>query len=512
MKVLFIYVDNTTAIGFNAGIGVLSAVLKRAGHQTRLLHISDELSYPLDLERIAADVQDYQPGLICFSITTNHWHAVRKVGQSLKEKFAIPIIVGGSHPTADVDAVIKEPWVDIVCLGEGDIALPELVARLQDNQPLTGVHNLVYKHGGEVVTEPLGMFVEDLDSLPYDDRTIFYYERIIDSRSGWAEVIVTRGCPYPCTYCFNQPLFSQYQRGLVGHQGAVLKKKQYVRRRSVDSTIGMLKEIRDTYANIRGFTFVDDILASDEVWFADFARKYVREIGLPYACTSHPMVFKERVAEMLRDSGCKVVKMGIESGNADIRKKVLKRNITNEFLVDVFDIAKRYGLKPQAFNMIGIPGESISQMMDTVTLNALIKPYIVWLSTFIPYPGSELYHECRDQGMIDEEKWDAIESYRGDSVLREEHLPSLEFRKLRVMFRWHLNAHLGNAAQPIYEESIKEFSGLPDNLWRSEEIEQRFIVRDQELDEYMRQRDISHYVNKKYINVFWGREYNYDLI
>src|SRR3990170_2728114 len=150
MKVMFIYIDNTSSVGYSAGIGVLSAILKKEGHQTALQHISDELDYPLDQDRINKGIYDYQPKLICFSITTNQWRTVTQVGTGIKKELNIPIMV--------------------------------------------------------VVKEPRGKFVEALDSLPLEDREIFDYERIIETRHGWAEVIVTRGCPYPCSHCFNETL------------------------------------------------------------------------------------------------------------------------------------------------------------------------------------------------------------------------------------------------------------------------------------------------------------------
>jgi radical SAM superfamily enzyme YgiQ (UPF0313 family) len=416
-------------------------------------------------------------------------------------------MVGGPHVTANPDGVMSEEWVDLACRGEGDLMLPDVVNRLAQGLSLTGTPNLLHRRDGAVVREPLGMFVEDLDSLPFEDRDIFDFSSIIASRAGWAEVIVTRGCPYPCSYCFNKPMLDDYSAEVQGG----FNRKQYVRRRSVASTMTMLNDLTACYPEIRGITFVDDILAIDPEWFGEFARRYRDEVGLPYACTSHPLLFNRRLAEQLQYSGCKVVKMGLESGSADIRKKILQRNISDEYLIEVFGIAHEFGLKTQAFNMIGLPGETVEQMMATVHLNARIKPYIVWVSTFIPYPGTSLYLECRKQGLIDDDKLHAIGSYRGDSPLIEEAVPALPFMKLRQLFRWHLNVALHNEARPVYEEQIRDLLTYPADAWLDGSVEREFLQRDAEIDQYLRDRDISHYVSKKYINIFWGKEYGYDL-
>lgn len=513
LKILFIYTDVSTAIGYTAGIGSLSAFLKREGYEVKLIHVSDELDYPLDLKQINKDIGNYKPDLICFSITTNQWYYSRSIGKSIKKEFSIPIIVGGHHPTSDADKVIAEPWVDMLCQGEGEHTLLEVVRRIESRKKVNGVPNLLHKKNGKVIKELMKAWEHDIDSLPFDDRDIFDYKKIVETRGGWAEVIVTRGCPYACSYCFNKPLIDRYKKDAnTSNKNNNFNTGEFAtRRRSVDSTIRMLKELKKKYNNITAFTFVDDIMAKVGVWFDEFASRYKEEIGLPYACTSQPLYFNEKLAKQLKETGCKVVKMGVEVGSESIRQKVLKRKISNDCLHNVFKIAKDYGLKPQSFNMLGVPGESVENMMETVRLNAKLKPYIVWISTFIPYPGTELYCDSMKKGMIDEVKWDQVDSYRGASVLKEEFLPSLELSKIRIMFRWLLNANLENDAQGFYEKEIEKLSFLPSEQWQNGVVEKIFLERDAEIDLLMRKKDISHYVNKKYLNIYWGEEYNYDL-
>jgi radical SAM superfamily enzyme YgiQ (UPF0313 family) len=511
MKVLFIYTDINSAVGYSAGIGILSAQLKKRGHQTKLIHVSEELDYSLDTARINRDINEFQPGIICFSITTNQMHFVSKIGPAIKEQFDIPIIVGGHHPTADPENVIAEPWVDMLCRGEGDIALCTLADNIDKGVSIDNIPNLFIKAKDNITRNPLITWIQDMDSLPYDDYELFDYTKIVSNRRGWAEVIVTRGCPYPCSYCFNLALLKEYKKYSATANLDFNAKHYTLRRRSVDSSINLLKTLKTKYPMITGFTFVDDVMARDGEWFEEFSTRYHNEINLPYACTSQPLLFNENVAKLLKQSGCKVVKMGIESGNEQIRKLLLRRNITNEHLIDVFGIATKYGLKPQAFNMIGLPGETLDNIMETITLNAQIKPYIVWLSTFNPYPGTDLYFHCKDNNLIVESEWLKNDTYRGSSVLKTECFTPLDFIKVRVLFRWLLNKNLKNEAEKIYEDNISELSALPEKEWLDGTAETLFKQRDQEIDTQLRKQDISHYISVKYINLFWGKEYGYDL-
>lgn len=515
MKILFIYTDVGASVGYSAGIGALSAVLREKGNSTRLIHVSEDLGYPLDEKKICKDIAEYAPGLICFSVTTSQWYFAKQIGRAAKAQFPVPIMVGGHHPTCTPYTVIREDWVDMICRGEGDLVLPEIVSRLEAGKNLSGIPNIFYKQDGKIKESPMTSWVQDINILPFEDREIFDYSRIIDTRSGWAEVIVTRGCPFHCTYCFNKPLLDQYKSACSTDSANgenIFSSRQFVsRRRSVNATITYLKCLKDKYTNIRYFTFVDDVMAMEGKWFSEFTQRYKTEIGLPYACTSQPLLFTETLAKQLKESGCKVVKMGVEAGNEEIRKKVLKRRISNDKLREVFKVARNYGLKPQAFNMIGIPGETFEHMMETITFNAELKPYIVWLSTFSPYPGTELYQYCLENDLIDETKWEEVDSYRGGSVLRDEILPDLELKKLRILFRWILNSNLGNDADKIYQDLCQEFRQFPEHEWYDGTAEKKFKSRDAQVDELMRQKDISHYIGKKYINMFWGKEYEYDL-
>ena len=285
----------------------------------------------------------------------------------------------------------------------------------------------------------------------------------------------------------------------------------FVRRRSVDSTIAMLRDVKDRFPNVKFFTFVDDVFAIYSRWLADLAPRYAEEVGLPFSCTTQPLAFNEEIARLLKEMGCKVVKMGVEAGNHAIRNQVLNRNIPDDVLIEDFRLARAYGLKPQSFNMIGLPTETHENMMETVRLNAKLRAYIVWMSTFMPYPGTVLHDFCVSNELIDETKWDAVRSYRGGSVLKEISFTELELEKMRVLFRWHLNAALENECSPDYQRHIDELSEADEEDWLNGRVEEEFHRRDPDLDQRWREKRVDHYISKKYVNMLWAEEYAYDI-
>jgi anaerobic magnesium-protoporphyrin IX monomethyl ester cyclase len=550
MRVLFIYTDIGISVGYSCGIGALSAYLKRHGHETKLLHVSDELGYPLDPDRVVKDVLAYDPGLVCFSSVTNQWFYCKTLAKFIRRTSSVPICVGGHHANSASYEIIREKAVDFVCKGEGERPLLELVNRLERGESTLDVPNMLVKaeqsqiatgfaeeshflrtgtddfvplpqqgtaqpsfyldDGRGVCENKVGRWIDDLDSLDFEDREIFDFDRIVETRTGWAEVIASRGCPYACTYCFNVPFFNMYKTDLKDTNDHV-KLKDFIRRRSVESTIAMLKQVRERYPAVKYFTFVDDVFAIYSRWLADLAPLYKQEIGLPFAATSQPLAFNEKIAALLKEMGCKVVKMGVEAGVPSIRNQVLNRNISDEVLIEGFTLARRYGLKPQAFNMIGLPTETIDDMVRTASLNAKLRAYIVWYSTFMPYPGTGLWDFCIKNELMDESKWDEVRSYRGGTVLKEKTFTRLDLEKMRVMFRWHLNQQLENECSDEYGRNIKELGGLSEDVWLCGEAETLWRQRENALDEKYRKLCVDHYVGKKYVNILWAKEYNYDL-
>lgn len=548
MRVLFIYTDIGISVGYSCGIGILSAYLKENGHDTKLIHVSDELDYSLDVEQIIKDIKEYDPGLVAFSTVTNQWFYVKTIAKFIRRATDIPIVVGGHHANAAADEIIKEKAVDFVCKGEGEVPLLNLVNRIGKGESLVNIPNMLTKcraesmeepmqatgtfgaipvsggscgsnsaprnflldDGSHITDNPVDRWIDDLDSLPFEDRDIFDYDRIVETRHGWAEVIASRGCPYACTYCFNVPFFDMYKKDLKDTDKKV-KMKDFIRRRSVESTVKMLQTVKDNNPHVKYFTFVDDVFAIYSRWLADLAPLYIEKVGLPFAATSQPLAFNEKIAKLLKEMGCKVVKMGVEAGDPEIRNQVLNRNIPDKVLIDSFELARRYGLKPQAFNMIGLPTETRENMLRTASLNAELRAYIVWVSTFMPYPGTILDTFCHEHNLVDEERWNDIKSYRGGSVLKETSYTHLELEQIRVLFRWYLNYYLHNECSEVYKKNIDELLAMSKEDWMSGEVEKIWEKREPQLDQMFRDQKIDHYVGKKYVNMLWAKEYDYDL-
>ena len=328
---------------------------------------------------------------------------------------------GGVHPTIEPEDSINQPAVDMVCIGEGEEALCELLNRL-DEKP-TDVQNIWFKVNGEIVRNPVRPLIQDLDSLPPADRELFEYEKLLPLRAYEGQVMVGRGCPYQCSYCINPIL-----------QGLYRSKGRFIRYRSVENIISEVKDLIKRYP-VKCFYFCDDVFVLNKKWLEKFCEAYKREIGLPFRCQARAEMLNPEVCELLRDAGCFNMQMGIEAGNPDIRKNVLKRRMTNERIIQAARSVKNAGMTLYAYNMVGLPFETEKEIRETIELNKKVDPDFMQTSIFQPYPGTGLKSICEREGWLKADTTQ-IRSNKFSSVVEYPDLSSKVIRRYKRRFRY----------------------------------------------------------------------------
>lgn len=371
---------------FYAGIGSLSAVLKREGHETSLIHITKLVNRSDFIKR----VQRERPDLIGFSSTSHMFPFVKEMASWLVEsKIRVPTICGGIHPTIAPEESIAADGIDMICRGEGEGALIELCQKMKADEDITRIPNLWIKREGEIIQSPLRPLIDDLDALPFPDRSIFNYPSLYGEREGRGSFMVARGCPYQCTYCCNHLV-----RKIYGNKG------KPIRFRGVDHVLAEIKEVLEQYPFIRTLIFDDDILFLQKDWAEEFAERYRKEIGLPFICNARANLTGRTMIALLKKAGCYHVKFGIESGNEYISNTILRRQLTNEQIKKAFALCKEAGLLTESFNMVGIPFETPRRVLDTVKLNAAIAVDKMQVSIYQPYQGTRLGELSKEQGFL----------------------------------------------------------------------------------------------------------------
>ena len=139
----------------------------------------------------------------------------------------------------------------------------------------------------------------------------------------------------------------------------------------------------------------------------------------------------EETFSALEQAGIRTLEIGLESGSERIRRDILGRNYTNEEFLRSVALARAHGMKINIYNMIGIPGETVEDHMETVHVNRLCCPERSHTSIFFPYPGTDLFRRCVEQGLLKTSLYDGLERRR--AVLE---LPGFTKREIQRAYDW----------------------------------------------------------------------------
>ena len=413
MKILFVFRNSEWL-----GVEYLSSVLKQGGHETDLVYYPGvgDIEFKVAAlekmieEKIVANMLNkskrFAPDIIAFSVLSNLYPWVSRMAKVFKNVFKIPIIAGGIHPTIFPETVISNPYIDIICRGEGEEGFLELADAMKKGKDYFDIRNLWFKHKNKIVRNEMRPLLQNLDSLPFPDKDLFYQYRCFSFR---AYVMASRGCPYDCSYCSNHAIRKMYH-----NKGA------YLRRRSVNNVIQELKTYLGRY-KIKEIFFYDDIFTLNIEWLKQFCLQYRKEIKLPFKCMIRANFISKETADILKEAGCIYVDMGLESGSERIRNDIMKRNMSDEQILNAGKALHSASLKFNTLNIFGSPTELIEDMKKTVSINRQLKPSHSLANVLYPLPGTEILKILEKNNCIDENVIAQIEreegSYRGKFIL-----------------------------------------------------------------------------------------------
>ena len=433
-RVLLVYPNERDMSLVPPVFGLFAALLRERGHITELFDCTGydfegKLDASVELEKVLSvkpadpasyrgvkikqtnmyddfvrKVENFSPDLIAISTTESTFlrGIILLDDLRFKKKHKILTIIGGVFPTFAPDRAFREPSIDIVCVGEGDIALVELCERLRDSKDFSHVLNLwVKKPNGTAVKNATGPAV-DINTLPTIDFSLFEDDRFYRPMRGktyrMLPVETHRGCPYTCTFC-NSPT----QNELYETQS----QSSFFRKKSVEKIREELISFRDQWNGEYVFFWADTFLAWTTKELEAFCEMY-SEFKIPFWCQSRTETISDSVGgykklKMLKDVGLHHMSFGMEHGNEKFRREVVDRAYTNESAISALRNPVKLGIPFTINNIIGFPDETYELAMDTVEINRQIESFSLSCATFAPFKGTALRTLAEKRGYVDPE-------------------------------------------------------------------------------------------------------------
>lgn len=334
-----------------------------------------------DQNQVMDEIQTYQTHVIGIGgmITTYRW--VKEISHMIKEKMPDrQIILGGSVGTSIIETALRNMNVDVMVIAEADDTIVELLPALLNGQDnLSEIAGLAYLQNGKVVKTPARPQREDLDSLPYPAWDLFpmevYLANPVVGVGRDIDIISSRGCPYPCQYCYR--IFGRQYRG-----------------RSAENVVGEILELYHRY-NVDFISFQDDCFVIDKHRVYDICDMIDKEgINIRWSCTGRVNISDLELLQRMRASGCVSVSYGLESGSDTILAR-MKKNTTTAKARKAIENTRKAGIRTPVSFMTGYPGETRETVMETVDYCKELNIPLTALMITCPYPGTPLYNDIK---------------------------------------------------------------------------------------------------------------------
>lgn len=402
------------SVGLPLGLLYIAAVLEAKGCEVKLLDclVSDHtqfkrghgyIFYGIPEERFKHEIRMYNPQIV--GITSqfmaqeeNLLAAVRLVKEV---DDSIVVIAGGANISCRGQHLVANAPIDIAVKGEGEKIIDEIIDYFRGEKSLDQIVGVIFRKGGEIFESEKAAFIENLDCLSLPayhlvemERYLNLYKKGIYVRDRDVKrnisMITSRGCPYGCIFCSIAQSMGKKWR---------FNSAEYVNRH--------IKMLAEKY-KVKHIHFEDDNLLLDIKRFTPILDTLAREKitwDTPNGIRVDPAI-TEDILRKMKQSGCKSLTIGVESGDSYVLNTIIKKNIKLDDVVEFARRCKKVGLSLRAFFVLGFPGETLKTMRTTIKFALeLLKKYNVEIINMIATPlyGTELYKICSDNNYFAKE-------------------------------------------------------------------------------------------------------------
>jgi anaerobic magnesium-protoporphyrin IX monomethyl ester cyclase len=385
------------------GLMILSACATRAGYSVQILDPNHDDTVFL------RDVLSFKPDIVGYSLLTTQISRARSIHAMIRAALRDCItIAGGIHPTALPEWTLRSLGLDYAVIGEGELTFIDLLNAIESGQDPAGLPGTATLRDNRFIQGPSRPLIRDLDAIPLPDRDSLAFKRYLrppgNIRGKYlrraTSIITSRGCPFGCVFCSSHGIFGRT-----------------IRRRSIENVMQEIHLLIDTY-NIDGLWFLDDTLLESPDWLEDLCGE-LKRTGLPWACQAHVRRADEHLFRVMKESGCRQVEFGVESGSEKILQ-YLRKGCDPDDVRRAFAICRKTGIRTLANFMIGVPGETKQDADKSFRLAKEIKPDHVVITFVTPLPGSDLFDESLEKGWLP-----GIPDFSSDWIIRQTEKPAV---------------------------------------------------------------------------------------
>lgn len=385
---------------FPWGVATVMRFLEDDGHEVGLLDVYGNDLIPSE---VSGQLGSRKYDCVCISGFASYNYAyvlwLAETIKKLHEK--VPVIIGGVLADLHYDLLLAKPQIDICVLGEGELTAIELFRNLDD---LSKIKGIAYKQNGTIIKTPPRELIDDLDSLPLPNFDLWKMDKYLQGNL-WADDATTRydtfsgvlprkdeltpnmsiffgrGCPFSCKFCS--------------------RSYQNVRFKTPEKVINEMVYLKNRFG-VKAFHFYDELVVFRRNIVLRFCE-LIKPLNVYWDCQGRVNTVDEKLMRVMKESNCYSIGFGLESGSTKLLK-AMGKGVVREDNLKALDAAKNTGMHLKIQLMCGYPGEDETTMAETVSMMKISQLPPRRMSWTTPLPGSSLYRDALDKGLIKNEE------------------------------------------------------------------------------------------------------------
>lgn len=320
-----------------------------------------------------------RPTVIGFSAMTLHAGVLHETATAVRKIAPDALMVaGGPYANCLPDAVLANPALDTVVLGEGEFPLLNILRARRDGRPIEGLKAVITRGGGIRERDPVG----DLDRLPspaWHKVNLDAYRRYpgftVLGRRNYMSLFTSRACPYQCAYCHK----------MFGNN---------FRSTSAEQVLDQIRTLKARYG-ITNFDILDDVFNLNRRRAVDVCQGIIRErlnVRLAFGNGLRADLLDDELLSLMRDAGAVYISFAIETASPRLQQRIGK-NLDIDKAIRSIETAARLRILSNGFFMLGFPTETESEMLDTVRLAVRLPLDIAHFAKVTPFDGTPMYEQ-----------------------------------------------------------------------------------------------------------------------
>ena len=371
------------------GLAYLASVL-RPEHEVRII---DGLTLDYGAEELKRELKRYEPDVVGITATTPTIYDAYEVA-ALAKGFNpdIKTVIGGPHVTFTAKETLEEcPALDVVVRNEGELTAKELLNCFEKNMPLKNVRGITFRQDGEIKSTESRPFINNLDEIPFPAYDLLPMNKYRFGNHRYGVMMTSRGCPFDCIFCASSTLCGKIWRA-----------------RSAENVIEELR-LLSTEFGVREIEFMDDTFTLSMKRAERICDLLIKErneggMDISWSCSAHANTINRELADKLKRAGCHDIYIGAESGTQKVLDFIGK-STTLERVSKAVETVKKSGLKVLASFIIGVPGETVRMIKDTIKFAEKLNPTYAQFTICTPYPGTRLFAIAKEKGLLITKDW-----------------------------------------------------------------------------------------------------------